>query len=339
MRAVILSILLMNFIACDFSSQTYFNKPASEKMNLLWHKLAENQNSLGFYSDLTVAGIFLERMQPSFGVVGDEFQAGRKKLIHTVGAVVQTQFISTNKHIYTGVFEGCKNVLIRLSIAKKQDISKSSTKGALDNFAPGMAIKFLRDGFPSANLQAMYRVNGQESWNFFKNNFSNHIPAASGLQFKALGLKFSSATRYIQTVGLRDLSAIRQNGDIVKTPKYPFKLIFKPSEELRNKYSDEYSTDYMDQLKAVPKGSVLYSVYAISQPNQIEEKIGELRTTSEMISSYWGDESLFFRHNYMDIDLMENPGWKEYVPEFSIFGGSKVSEEKPRKKCPFSSDK
>ena len=42
--------------------------------------------------------------------------------------------------------------------------------------APGMGLKFLRDGMDSANLLAMFAVEGQESWNFFKNDFSNHIP-------------------------------------------------------------------------------------------------------------------------------------------------------------------
>ena len=42
--------------------------------------------------------------------------------------------------------------------------------------APGIGLKFLRDGVDSANMMAMFSVEGQESWNFFKNNFSNHIP-------------------------------------------------------------------------------------------------------------------------------------------------------------------
>jgi len=117
------------------------------------------------------------------------------------------------------------------------------------------------------------------------------------------------------------------------TVLYPFKLIFKPADGLRNKYSDYYITDYMDQLKSVPQGSLLYSVYAIDQPGQSESKIGELRTTSPFVSSYWGDESLFFRHNYMDLDLAENPNWTPYVPSFSPFRGS-IPAEQP-KKCPF----
>ena len=57
----------------------------------------------------------------------------------------------------------------RLSLALEPDTEKLNT-------APGMGLKFLRDGVDSANLVAMYSVDGQESWNFFKNDFSNHIP-------------------------------------------------------------------------------------------------------------------------------------------------------------------
>ena len=57
----------------------------------------------------------------------------------------------------------------RLSLALEPDTEELNT-------APGMGLKFLRDGMDSANLVAMYSVDGQDSWNFFKNDFSNHIP-------------------------------------------------------------------------------------------------------------------------------------------------------------------
>jgi len=212
-------------------------------------------------------------------------------------------------------------MLIRPSCAKDTNPSQSTPDGAIDNFTPGMGLKWLRDGQPSANLQAMWGVNGQNSWNFFKNDFSNHIPAASGVALKALALKFSSATKYVQTMGLRDLSIIGCNGQTRSPHRYPFKLVFKPNQGLRTKYPDYYQVDYMEQLKAVPSGTTIYEVYAVDQPNAPEKKIGEIRTTSQMVSSYWGDASLFFRHNYMDIDLQENPGWVDWTPYFSILGG------------------
>jgi len=321
-------------IACDFSSPQYLGLSANEKMSRLWTKINENTKPLGFYSAFTTAGIFLESMSKSFDWVGDEMLDGRKKLIHTVGTVGKVQYISTDDHPYTGVFRGCDNVLLRPSVAKETDPSKSSAAGAQDNFAPGMGIKWLRDGKPSANLQAMFGVNGQASWNFFKNDFSNHIPAASGAALYALALKFSSATKYIQTMGLRDLALYDCKGNLAAKAKYPFELIFRPHSQLKGKYGDTYTKDYLSQLKEVPTGFDIYDVYAIDDPSKptVQKKIGSLRTTSQMTTSYWGDESMFFKHNYMDDDLKENPAWEKFTPKFSILSGSTTGESDG---CPF----
>ena len=45
----------------------------------------------------------------------------------------------------------------------------------------------------------MYSVSGQQSWNFFKNDFSNHIPGA-GLLEVPLAVKFAMTTPNIQQV-------------------------------------------------------------------------------------------------------------------------------------------
>ncbi len=64
-----------------------------------------------------------------------------------------------NKEGYTGIFEGASYGLLRLSSALRPDTTKKeNAKGA--NFGPGMALKFLRDGVHSANLVAMYSVEG-----------------------------------------------------------------------------------------------------------------------------------------------------------------------------------
>ena len=336
MRTAIILFFIISYAACDFSSQKYYNLKANNKMDLLWDKINQNNTPLGFYSTSALAGIFFEDMKTSFDIVGDELPAGRKKLIHTVGRVAKTEFISTKDHPYTGIFEGCSNVLLRASVAKATDPSKNTAEGALANFTPGFGIKFLRDGFPSANLIAMYGVDGQNSWNFFKNDFSNHIPAATGGAVKALALKFSSGTPYVQNIGLKDLALINCKGEIRTKARYPFKLIFRPHKDLKTSHPDNYKIDYMDQLKNVKIGINIYDVYAIDQPNSTEKLIGSIKTTSNFMSSYWGDESLFFRHNLMEIDLAENKKWEKHVPRFSIFGnkGVRVLNEK-KGGCPF----
>jgi len=175
----------------------------------------------------------------------------------------------------------------------------------------------------------MYALDGQDSWNFFKNDFSNHIPAISAASFKVIGLKFSTATDYIQTMGLKDLGEFDCRGGKEQNPNYPFQLIFKPNEELRKKYSDDFKVDYLEQLKAVPTNYELYDVYAISEPGYSAEKIGTFTSTSKLVSSNWGDETLFFRHNYIDLDVEDHPSWEKYLPKFSLFGSSS------KKSCPF----
>ena len=45
----------------------------------------------------------------------------------------------------------------------------------------------------------MFSRDGQQSWNFFKNDLSNHIPA-TGLDKLPVALKFATSTKNIQQV-------------------------------------------------------------------------------------------------------------------------------------------
>merc|ERR1711887_164922 len=110
----------------------------------------------------------------------------RKKYIHTVGVVGKVEWRSVGDHPYTGIFQGASQGIIRLSLAREPSPTSNNT-------TPGLGLKFLRDGADSANLVAMYSVDGQESWNFFKNDFTNHI-GPGGPALIPLEIKFSEAT-------------------------------------------------------------------------------------------------------------------------------------------------
>ena len=44
-----------------------------------------------------------------------------------------------------------------------------------------MGLKFLRNGVMSADLVAMWSLNGQPgNWNFFANDFRNHVNPGTG---------------------------------------------------------------------------------------------------------------------------------------------------------------
>ena len=127
-------------------------------------------------------------MNTAFDQPGDAMEPGwwsdRSKNIHAVGMTGMVEFVP-DQNEYTGVFQGAKWGLIRLSSAGRPDIEQGFP------LVPGFGLKFLRDKVDSANLVAMYSLKGQPNeWNFFQHDFSNHIEAPTGL-LKTVALKFS----------------------------------------------------------------------------------------------------------------------------------------------------
>ena len=204
-------------------------------------------------------------MCPTLRAPGDELpweegwleDGTRYKYIHTVGAVGRVQWRDRGGHPYTGIFAGASSGFVRLSLANEPSPPAPGT-------APGMGLKFLRDGRDSANLVAMYSVDGQDSWNFFKNNFTNHI-AAGSLALLPVSVKFSKATNYIQQVGLSEWASHAEDGTAASTPTFPFMLRFRPSGEVPS-FPDEYVNDWLEDLMSVPAGTTLYQVWALDNP-------------------------------------------------------------------------
>jgi len=48
-----------------------------------------------------------------------------------------------------------------------------------------------------------------------------------------------------------------------------------------------------------------------------EFHIGDLVTTSDVTSTLWGDDHLFFRHQWVEDDIALKPEWTKYYPAFS----------------------
>merc|ERR1711902_239587 len=69
----------------------------------------------------------------------------RQKYIHSVGTVGKVEWIDMGGHPYTGIFQGASQGIARLSLAQEPSPPALNT-------APGMGLKFLRDGVDSANL-------------------------------------------------------------------------------------------------------------------------------------------------------------------------------------------
>ena len=98
----------------------------------------------------------MEDLTKTFTGKGDAMPPGdlygtRTKYIHSVGAVGKVEFVP-NPSNFTGMFSKADFGLVRLSSAVQPTSSQP--------LAPGMGLKWLRDGVDSANLVSMYSLEG-----------------------------------------------------------------------------------------------------------------------------------------------------------------------------------
>jgi len=294
------------------SGEDYLALSAADKKAKIMENVLANTESAEWFGTLEAAGLMTERMCPTFSETGDELpwegyltKGHRKKLIHSVGVVAAIEWKSVGDHPYTGVFKGSEHAIIRMSLAKQPDPEVKET-------APGIGLKFLRDGMDSGNMVAMFSVDGQQSWNFFRNNFTNDIPPLESAALVPLGIKFSTATKTIGNVGLSNMAMYGQSG-VKEEPNFPFSLNFVPT---LDGFPDDYVENVNDQLMTIPNGSTLYKVYAMNAPAELggtESYIADLVMTSELTTSHWGDRRLFFRHQNMADDVSFKPEWDEHL--------------------------
>lgn len=310
----------------------YLALPAADKAARVWENCLVDTTSQAWAGIVEIGEMMFEDMCLSFNTEGDELPKQflipilRPKSIHSVGTVAKVEWVDLGGHPYTGIFQGATEGIARLSLAAEPTTTELNTK-------PGMGLKFLRDGMDSANMVAMFSVGGQESWNFFANDFTNHIPGITGL-LQILAAKFYTATNNIRQVGISNWAMFGQEGVEVADPVFPYRLIFRPTGEIV--FPDTYVQPFTDDLKTIPEGSILYEIYALDLPEELggaELHIGDLVTRSEMTTSLWGDQHLFFRHDDEAHDLVLKPEWNEFVPQYGDY-----FEDDPSKssKCPYS---
>jgi len=291
----------------DVSSKAYLDLSASEKSRIIFQNCLENTSPADWFSTFKMLGLFWESMCPTLRAQGDELPKDRSKYIHTVGSTGRVEWQDLGGHNYTGLFEGADFGIVRLSLAKEPNEDELNT-------TPGMGLKFLRDGMDSSNLVAMFGLDGQDSWNFFENDFSNHIGEGSAANLP-IKLKFSRYAMHVQQVGLSDWSTHKQDGTQVENPVFPYSLRFHPTGKIT--FPTTYTKPLSEHFATIENGTTLYEIFALDKPremNGIEEHIGNLVTTSRLVSSWWGDRRLFFRHQDMAEDLSINPEWKEFTP-------------------------
>ena len=149
----------------------------------------------------------------------------------------------------------------------------------------------------------MYRLEGQGlDGNMFENSFTNDLPRPIFIPFDFFTGSFALAASFLKEgssplyLPPTHLSLVNRYGTSVAQNKFPAVLEFRPTIQVQT--SEDFKQDYRLKLSNLKPASIMYEIFAKEKRKDKESiKIGELILESELISSKYGDEKLFFQHN------------------------------------------
>jgi hypothetical protein len=233
---------------------------------------------------------------------GDELEQGRRKLIHAFGAEARLRLVISPQAAggYTGIFRsGAECVIGRFSLASKPEP---------DTSIPALALKiFIGGDQPSVNLHLMHSIDGQAGHNFFAQTFSNVLPPAIAFPkrllssgFERSAVQFGAKDPNPGRLTLEHLAATLPDGNRIASPKAPYQLLFKPTAPARALMQDASAEDdFRLKLAGLPVGQAVYDIYALAEgePAENAKLLGQLVLAAPLVSSRYGDEKLYFRHN------------------------------------------
>jgi hypothetical protein len=277
------STSLMEKIATEFTPPTgdYVTWPVERKLKFLWSRIETSAyEELPALTAIDVLGLFFTTLRTKMDERADEAPAHWKKAIHAHGAVAKVRYTPINSP-YTGLWQGAEG-LLRLSLTGDP---------AKRGFAPGLALKLLADGQPSANLSALYTLTGQgQDYNFGAHPLSNIVPVVNEFGPQFINGIFRRVTSYPTKLSLQDFGNIDRQGQTINQPNSPEQIFLVPTAGLKFA-SDPH--DFRDDFLVLGSDITLFTVHA-NDPTS--PAIGQLTSNSAFICSAYGDSRLFFRH-------------------------------------------
>lgn len=140
---------------------------------------------------------------------------------------------------------------------------------------------------------------------------------------KPIARIFKKYSNYPLLIGLSHLSEYDSEGEKCSDPNFPFCLTLKPTVGEKKRCSTSHGeSSFVDDMKALPIGTILYDVFASPDPLSVMDprklqRIGRLVSTSEMMPSPSND-GLIFRHQVKDEDFILRPSWEHQILESNI---------------------
>ena len=293
----------------QWENENYLPLSAKNKQEILWEKIVNTKHkNLPEFDSMEgpgaikrVFGMATQYLTHKVEKPTDFAPAGWKKYIHRRGVVAKVIYLSHGNHPFTGAFNGIPHALLRLSL----------TYHPKKSFAPGLALKVLRDGAPSANVSALYTLSGQgQSYNFMENPLSNIVPVGQSIGEWVIHKIFSKVAKYPEELRMEHMASFSSDGKEVHEPIAPRQIFFVPNEEISFSKSRH---DMREDFLSLKPGTKLYTVYSAPRTKDFQEfhnyqikdidihkekavPIGEIVTTSEFIASEFGDTGIFFKH-------------------------------------------
>jgi hypothetical protein len=191
----------------------------------------------------------------------------------------------------------------------------------MTSFDPSAAMKFFVDGSEAKNLLARASFGGTNDPYFFAKPFTNHPRGVENMNEcsqRTRNLKNAEASNFIFSTGTGHFSEVWQNGEEVPEgeEKFPFELIWVPNETAfpRPEQDEDFFTYFANYPGSV--GDTLFTLYAWEDPLEgcregvgcdrdynDAQVIGEVKLTSELYRSTFGDKRLFFAHETFSRDF------------------------------------
>lgn len=257
---------------------------------------------------------------------------GRKKRTHPVGTHTKVELIAHPDTPYTGMFRGAKHGIMRIS-------ETFHTVPHVPKTTPGHAVKLYRDGMYSANFLAMFALDGQPSFNFFKNRWTTILRENNNECARAtIGKHLSSVTDHFGGTSVMDMALFDEYGNEEEYPNWPYQMDVEPYDVYG--WTDEYQNDMQDQMSVLPPNTVLFKLFGFDVAPEFGGKdrlIGWLVSRSFTIDSFWGDTQLYFQHRRMDDDIKVRPHYFDMLQfwDEGTFHETALQNPAPPVRCPF----
>ena len=182
------------------------------------------------------------------------------------------------------------------------------------------------------------------TWNFLRRdvNYNTHVSLPTNeCNLMTSHAKLATVSKHVGNMSVKALSDYDQYGNKELHPNWPFKMRLEPTDPCS--HPNDWHGPFYETLTSgcIEVGTTLFDVYAWDKPEELdgqEKLIGAIVTTSDMVTSIYGDTKLFFKHTRFEDDLEVHPEWKPFIEEFTrptFFENLPLPPVSPAE-CPFS---